>query len=115
VERSYGGPSAGVGASAYWAEQDHPDARARVTVTRVTGSVVELELERGGASTDHALTVVPDEEGARVSWTVSGEATPGAAPPVAALAADLDRGLVRLRALVEDDRGAGRLARKVRP
>jgi carbon monoxide dehydrogenase subunit G len=106
VRRSFGGPRDGVGASVYWSEGERPEAGGRVTVTKASAAGVELELELRGASSDHALAVAPDGGGARVTWAMSGEVAPGARAPTAeSLAGDLDRGLARLRALVDGDVG----------
>lgn len=104
---SFGGPREGAGASAYWPEAGRP-APGRLTIVRAGARGVELELERRGVSSDHALAVAPADGATRVTWTMSGEAPPGEAPSLATLAAELDRGLARLRAAVDVGDAASR-------
>lgn len=114
VERSFGGPRDGAGASAYWSEEGSTAVAGRLTVTRASAAGVELELELGGASSDHVLAVAPEAGGTRVTWTTTGEVGPGAAPDPEALGVALERGLLRLKALVEDG-AVVRYAGEVRP
>jgi carbon monoxide dehydrogenase subunit G len=92
-----GGRAEGVGASLYWTAGE-TEARCRMTIVASSPELIELELEVGRgagqpASDDMAFRLLPEGRGTRVTWTTTGDGGLGAA--------DLERGLARLKALSE--------------
>jgi hypothetical protein len=111
---TFGGPLQGAGASAYWSG-DAADGRGRLTVLKVAHDRVQVEREvespRPGSS-DHEFRVSDDEGGTLVTWAVASEREPGdlaegwAPDAEARLASELERGLARLKDVVERDASA---------
>ena len=94
-----GGPPEGVGASLYWTAGG-AEGPGRMTVVVSTPEVVEVEVEVGGgaadrvaASNDLQFRIAPEGLGTRVTWTTTGDG--------GFEAADLDRGLAKLKAISE--------------
>jgi carbon monoxide dehydrogenase subunit G len=99
---TYGGEASasGVGSSLYWSG-DGAAGQGRVTVVAVTPERVEVEVEvkgaggvAGSSSNDLEFRVSPEGMGTRVTWTMTGDG--------GLEAADLERGLARLKALSEE-------------
>lgn len=109
MRRSYGGPPEGEGASYYFSGGAEAE-RGRLTVVKAApgGVAVEMEIEEPRASlADLELRLVPEGDGTRLTWVMSGEvevrgeALGRAGDPEATVGADLEKGLARLRAVVE--------------
>jgi len=106
-QRTFGGPLSAPGASYYWSAADEPGP-GRLTVLAVTSLQVELELERHGRSpADMAFDLAAAGAGTQVTWSLSGERSFRERllalfrNPDVAIAADLQRGLLGLQAVVE--------------
>ena len=101
VHRSYGGPRKGAGSTMYWSIPA-TGATGRLTLIRAAASKVELEVEIGGEASDLAMVVASAAGGSLVALEMGGEREAGQAMPEAgATAAELERGLSRLKKLVE--------------
>ena len=106
MRRSYGGPKAGAGSTYYWSSS-HDDAKGRITVLGSGPDKVELELELEQprrTTCDMELTLVAEGAGTRVIWSMTGEeeaARATAATTEKVMGTDLEKGLARLKALVE--------------
>jgi carbon monoxide dehydrogenase subunit G len=75
VERRYGGPEKGAGASYFWSAGP-PLGRGRMTVVLATADRVEIERELETprpSSNDMEFAFAPAGEGTKVTWTVTGE------------------------------------------
>ena len=123
VQRTFGGPPLGVGASCYWS-RGRTD-RGRLTVVTAGLEVVEVELEEEQplpSSSDIQFKVEPTAAGTQVSWAVTREE--GFVARVltiltrrdAAIGRDLEQGLARLNVAAEAEakatgRGAERSIR----
>jgi polyketide cyclase/dehydrase/lipid transport protein len=123
VQRTFGGPQLGVGASCYWS-RGRTD-RGRLTVVTAGLEVVEVELEEEQplpSSSDIQFKVEPTAAGTQVTWAVTREE--GFVARVltiltrrnAAIGRDLEQGLSRLKDAAEAEakataRGAERSIR----
>ncbi|HEY6808937.1 MAG TPA: SRPBCC family protein [Gemmatimonadales bacterium] len=75
VQRSYGGPATGVGASSYWSAGDAV-GRGRMTITDASDGKIMVELELTGprpAESDLEFRVAAEGGGSRVSVSVAGD------------------------------------------
>lgn len=75
VQRTYGGPTTGVGASSYWSAGDAV-VRGRMTITDASDGKIDVELELTGphpAESDLEFKAAPEEGGTRVSVSVVGD------------------------------------------
>ena len=75
VERRYGGPEKGAGASYFWSAGS-PLGKGHMTVVLATADRVEIEREietPRPSSSDLEFTFAPTGTGTKVTWTVSGE------------------------------------------
>jgi hypothetical protein len=103
VHRTYGGSPSGTGASYYWPVDGAP-GQARITVIRATPAQVDLELELPGEPPrDLELRVVAEGASTRVTWVM-----PGEEDARGAVAARFDKGLARLKSVVESETVAAR-------
>jgi carbon monoxide dehydrogenase subunit G len=75
VQRTYGGPATGVGASSYWSAGDAV-VRGRMTITDASDGKIEVELELSGsrhAESDLEFSVAAEEGGTRLSASLVGD------------------------------------------
>lgn len=120
VQRSYGGPRQGPGATMYWSVPA-TGANGRLTVIRASAAKVELEVEIGGDPSDLEVEVTSAAGGSQVGFRMGSEREAGTATADAgAVAAGIERGLSRLKGLVErgpavEKRGREATPRRSRP
>jgi polyketide cyclase/dehydrase/lipid transport protein len=75
VQRTYGGPATGVGASSWWSAGDAV-VRGRLTITDASDGKIDVELELTGphpVASDLEFKVSAEEGGARVSASLVGD------------------------------------------
>jgi hypothetical protein len=95
VVRRYGGAASGKGQSYYWSSGKGA-GQGRLTIVGLAADTVELEQELvrpRPASSDIAVKVLPEGQGTRITWTVTGSQVEPAE--------EIDRRLAMLRAVVE--------------
>jgi carbon monoxide dehydrogenase subunit G len=110
VKRTYGGPTEGAGASYYWSGGGAGQGRLTVIEASAEAVKVERETEQPTRSlTDFELRLAREGAGTRVSWLMQSEVDdrwarvrallPGR--PQQDVGQDLEKGLARLKAVVE--------------
>jgi uncharacterized protein YndB with AHSA1/START domain len=75
VQRTYGGPATGVGASSWWSAGEAV-GRGRMTITDASDGKIDVELELSGphpAESDLEFTVTAEEGATRLSLSVVGD------------------------------------------
>jgi hypothetical protein len=75
MKKTFGGPAQGAGATYHWAGNDKV-GEGRMTITGATPGTVEIKLEFLKPWTQTSLTgftFVPEGDGTKVAWSMSGE------------------------------------------
>ena len=115
VRRSYGGPRQGPGATMYWSVPA-TGTNGRLTLIRAAASKVELEVEIGGDPSDLEVEVASAAGGTRVGFRMGAEREAGhSTQDAGAVAAGIERGLSRLKGLVEGRAAVEERAREAAP
>jgi carbon monoxide dehydrogenase subunit G len=109
MKEQFAGPATGAGSTYYWS--GNPEVgRGRATLVSAAENKVEVEVEvdkPSPSSSDYRFTVAPEGQGARVTWSVSGEKDASGKAfgffgiPAGEMGSEMEKSLVRLQTLVE--------------
>ena len=108
MQREYGGPDRGVGATYHWAgNRKAGEGRMEVTASEPSAVVVALEFLKPFAATNvTTFTLTPSADGTDVTWTMTGERSAAMALMGRlffdrSIGHDFERGLASLKSAAE--------------
>jgi carbon monoxide dehydrogenase subunit G len=111
MKEQFAGTATGAGSTYYWSGNAEV-GKGRVTLVSVAENKVELEVEvqkPSPSSSDYRFTVVPEGQGALVTWSVSGEKDASGkafgyfAVPAEEIGSNMEKSLARLQTAIEVD------------